>query len=148
TCGKAVAQTQAVWYVDGGQCSTCYRQAKAQPKPKPVADNLILAHRDWSQSVRDFVEKRNADGQPLWDWGMRNTLDGAAIIRAAMDDSMSVAREVSQAVRDACTMHFDPDVRQTLKVSEFDFVGFGVPRYLEIVSRARVPLPRDKQRSV
>ena len=149
TCGKEVVATDAVWYAEAEQCAKCYKLAAKKPKKGKQSDCLVTAHKEWSQAARAFCEQRSADGRAVWDWGMRNTLDGAALILAGLEESRETGEAVAEAVRDACTMHLGNDIRVELGVrEEFDFGGFGVPRYLEIGSRARVPLPGNLSRSV
>lgn len=91
--------------------------------PRVKADPLQDYPRWIKEIVRPFCERRNADGKPLEEIGMRYAVDGVKLIKAGVP---------VDAVRDAVTMHWPEEARRKVGVTQpFDFTAYGVARYIE-----------------
>lgn len=108
---------------------------KPEPKTRVKSGSLrerLAAYKHWSSvTVRRLCERHNVGGHTLDSWGMRPTLDGLRLLAAGVP---------AEAVRDAVTMHFPEAVRRELGVTPFDFVSYGIAKYLRQAAAARVPL--------
>jgi hypothetical protein len=69
----------------------------------------------WLRQLREFCEKRKADGHPIDEIGMRPVEYGAAMLANGIP---------LRAIKHAITMHYPPEVRRSLGVTDYNVQDF------------------------
>ena len=69
----------------------------------------------WFRQLRDFCDKRKADGHPIDEIGMRPVEYGAAML----SNGIPIV-----AIKHAVTLHYPPEVRRSLGVRDYDVKTF------------------------